>query len=389
MKQLISVLLLLLPIQFVFGQKSPKGIRFQALRWEEALKKAVEEDKLIFLDAFTSWCAPCKKMNIEVFPQKEVGDFFNDRFINVKLNMEMGDGIQLAKKHHISAYPTFLFFDGKGKIIHRAAGYFNAAGLLELGKDALHPENNLSAMQARYESKERDPEFLYQFAKASYLAMDGSHPEIAAAYLETQSDWNTDKNLAFVFQFTEEADGAMFNYLLKNQLVFEKRFGKANVVNKIQELIYQKLSASDGSVSLKEADALFKKVYPDRAKQLSDQFRVTYYRQTGNGKKFAKAAIKYNKKYPTQDADELSDLALAFFELVDNKKKLKKALQWAEDSVLQKDSYFNNDTLAALYFKLGQKQKAMETAEKAISIAKRSGEDYSLTEELLEQIRSR
>ena len=71
------------------------------------------------------------------------------------------------------------------------------------------------------------------------------------------------------------------------------------------------------------------------------------------------------------------------------KKMLKEALKWAQRSVAMDDKSYNNDTLAALYFKLGKKNKAIKTAEKAIRLAEATGEDSSSTQELLQQIRKK
>ena len=65
---------------------------------------------------------------------------------------------------------------------------------------------------------------------------------------------------------------------------------------------------------------------------------------------------------------------------------LEKAVKWAEQSVEMEDGYYNNDTLASLYFKVGNKKKAKKAAEHAIELAKQDGEDYSATKELLDKI---
>ena len=70
--------------------KESRGIDFFPGSWNEALELAKKEDKLIFLDAYASWCGPCKSMQKKVFPTDKVGEYFNARFINVKIDMEKG-----------------------------------------------------------------------------------------------------------------------------------------------------------------------------------------------------------------------------------------------------------------------------------------------------------
>ena len=74
-----------------------QGIQFREGSWKEILEIAKKENKLVFVDNYTSWCGPCKKMVSEVFPLKEVGDFYNANFICYKLDCEKGDGVEWQK----------------------------------------------------------------------------------------------------------------------------------------------------------------------------------------------------------------------------------------------------------------------------------------------------
>lgn len=110
------------------------GINFHQGSWKEALELARKEGKLIFLDISTSWCPPCKMLKENTFPNKEVGNFYNANFINVAVDGEKGEGVTLARKFNISAYPTLMFINPEGKIIGQTAGYRNPAQFIELGK---------------------------------------------------------------------------------------------------------------------------------------------------------------------------------------------------------------------------------------------------------------
>lgn len=386
MKQIIALFLL---SNLVFSTAfTQDGISFSDAKWFDLLAKAKKENKVIFMDAYTTWCGPCKKMSRTTFTDKEVGQFYNANFINVKKDMEKGEGIQLAKEYNVKVYPTLLFIDGDGKIVHRAAGFLNGKEFLELGNVANDPTQRLSALDDQYSRGDRHPDFLHKYAMAKFYAMDAGYAEIGEAYMKTQEDWMTKENMKFIYQFADNSDSELFNYLIKNRTAFVEEFGERAITGKIQNLINQELAMSEGEAAIEKAKVIFPKVYPEKGEFMYSQFVMTYYRQMEEGDKFAQAAIAHYKKYAPRNSDELNNVAWTFYEEVENKKYLKQALKWSKESVKMDNIYYNNDTLAALYFKLGKKGKAEKIALKAIELAKAEKEDYSMTEELLNEIRN-
>mgnify|MGYP005666294499 CR=1 FL=1 len=378
-------LIVLLQILFIGNMMAQGGIKFSEGSWNDILAKAKAENRIIFMDAYTTWCGPCKMMAQNSFPERSVGDYFNAQFVNVKIDMEKGEGLQIAQDYQVRAYPTLLFINGDGELVHRGVGYRGPDELLALGKIAADPKSNMLGMAETYKSGDYQPDFLRRYALAKAEMMDGSHEEIADAYLETQKDWNTEQNREFIYTMIDDAEGKKFDYLVENRAAFAQQFGKAAVINRIQALILRKaFSNATEMPALEEIDALFAKAYPEVAPQLSASFRMNYYQQVGDMDNFAKAAINYFDKYPSDDLMELNNASWAFFESVNDMKQLKKAVKWAEKSVKIDKQYFNLDTLAALYFKTGQQKKGLKTANEAIELAKANDEDYSGTEVLIE-----
>lgn len=111
-----------------------KGIQFVEPNWAKALEQAKKEKKMIFIDAYTSWCGPCRMLKQNTFPDKAAGEFFNKHFINIALDMEKGDGIAFAQKYQINAYPTLLIMDADQQSVSVSEGYLNPAQLIEFGK---------------------------------------------------------------------------------------------------------------------------------------------------------------------------------------------------------------------------------------------------------------
>lgn len=190
MKKLFLLVLLAAGISFGMEAQN-RSIDFQHIEWKKALKQAKKEKKLIFVDCYTSWCGPCKMLAKDVFTQDAVADFFNQNFVNLKLDMEKdADGVMLKKTFAIKAFPTLVFVDpNTQEVVHRMVGAGKAEWLLAGARAANDPQNNLSGLTKRYEVGERGVEFLNTYLNtlaSAYMAEEQS--KVAAEYLNALSD---------------------------------------------------------------------------------------------------------------------------------------------------------------------------------------------------------
>jgi len=101
-----------------------------------ALERAKAEDKMVFIDFYTSWCLPCKLMDEDVFTDKAFGDYMNQHFVSVKINAEQGNGPNLAALYGVKSYPTLLFVDLNGRVISRKEGAAYQTELRRMGNEA-------------------------------------------------------------------------------------------------------------------------------------------------------------------------------------------------------------------------------------------------------------
>ena len=128
--------------QIVTELSDYQGIRFETGGLQEALAKARKENKAVFVDCYTSWCGPCKMMSSKVFPDKQAGDFFNPRFISLKIDMEKDEGKELAQKWNIRVFPTYLILDPQGEIVYTSQGYIPAEELIRRMNEGLEQWKN-------------------------------------------------------------------------------------------------------------------------------------------------------------------------------------------------------------------------------------------------------
>ncbi len=387
MKKLLVAASLMLA--FVSSQAQ---ITFHEGDWASALAKAKTENKIIFVDAYTTWCGPCKMMAKNIFTLPAVGEVYNKHFVNMKIDMEKGEGVDLAQQFGVNVYPTFLFVGADGSLLHRGVGYQESASFIALAETAIDPALQLGSLKKRYASGDRSEELLYNLAKASKDAYADDANEYVKAYLDKQQDWSTPKNMEFIFQTTSTTTDPGFDYLLENQKKFEKTFGEEDVTTKIRfalnGMMQQIFESENPDAEMKKAGEVYKKALPKTHERDFLYFQMEYYAATEDVDKFAATTAQIGDKYGAElGSEELNSMAWSFYELVDDKAMLQKALGWAKASVAKEETYFNLDTLAALYYKLGNMKQAKKAAKKAIAKAKAEGLDYTETQNLLDQIK--
>jgi len=117
--------------------ESNASIVFIEGKWDAALKEAAKDGKYIFVDAYATWCGPCKLLKAKTFTNKETAAFFNSHFVNLSLDVEKGQGPELAAKWKIQGLPTLLIFDASGRQVAQSVGYISPEDLVAFGKQAL------------------------------------------------------------------------------------------------------------------------------------------------------------------------------------------------------------------------------------------------------------
>ena len=145
---------------------------FRSITYDEAIAAAKAENKLVFMDFYTDWCGPCKRMAREVFPQKKVGDYMNEKFVCIKLNAEK-EGKELADLYKIEAYPTFIAIDADKNIVLTKVGGGDADDFIADIDRMLDPDRTPERMKARYEGGERTPKLIASYA--AYLTYPQAH----------------------------------------------------------------------------------------------------------------------------------------------------------------------------------------------------------------------
>ena len=237
---------------------SAQGIEFmpEGSLLKDAVTKAKAENKMVFLDCYTSWCGPCKMMATKIFPTQEVGDFMNPKFVSIKIDMEKGEGPSLVEKLQVSAYPTFIIFNADGNEVGRFLGGSDAKGFMErVTKNSV--DNGSAALDARYAAGERDEAFLMEYLKTLSNAYKRNQcAEVAEILLNGKAEtFASDSTLRMIFMgHISNPFCPAFVYTAKHPQALTAAIGETPVSMKIHSVLDRYpltlISEENGQVSM-------------------------------------------------------------------------------------------------------------------------------------------
>jgi len=357
----------------VIGQ----GIEFYDGDYKDAFKLAEEQGKLVFVDAYATWCGPCKKMAATTFKEASVGDFFNQEFINLKIDMEKGQGLEFRKNYPVSAYPTLLFINGKGKVVHKATGAKDTDGILKLAKLAMRKDDRSEDYAKLYEEGKRDYDLVLNYVKA--LNKVGK-PSLAISneYLRSKPNITKAQMAAFLFEAATDADSRIFDLMLDHRSELKSIKTEDEVVAQIEKACCKTVEKAIDYESLdllKRAKDKMKKNAKSEYKAFDVKSDMDYYEGVGSLDKYLDRADTYTNKIIKNDADKLLEQGKY---LVKNYKSNMKAVLLAEESFERsfkvKDSVEGRIDYATALHKLKKIDKAIVHAKQAKVLAEENGE---------------
>ena len=215
--------------------KAAEGIVFEQGTWQEALNKAKAENKLIFMDCYTSWCGPCKMLAKEVFTDPDAAKFFNEHFVNVKFDMEKGEGVALKEKYGVHAFPTLNFINAQGELEHCLVGAPDLAMLLKEAQAVLDGKG-LAALDKAYKGGNREPELITAYLEALGNADRSVEAEnVCLEYFATLDKTKlSEKPYWDLFaKYINDVNSDIFTYVYENREALCQAIGEKEVRRKI------------------------------------------------------------------------------------------------------------------------------------------------------------
>ncbi len=343
--------------------------------FKDILAMAKAQNKLVFMDCYTSWCGPCKRLSSQVFPDSSVGEYFNSMFVNTKFDMEKGEGVDLAGKYSIRAYPTLLWIDGDGEVKHKIVGGLDVAGLIQNGKKAVDPTPGiLTGMRKRYADGDRDVNFLSDYLNTLNSAQE-KYDDVFQEYLSklAPTDFTDKKHAQTIFNLTKDLKSVGLSYVMKHRDYDMNLVGADAFNQKINQIATKAVSEAphandkalfEGAIDLVQANKA-----PDHAEKIL-KLSMDYYSGMNDWVNYDKNASQYVKKYASKNAALLNDVAWTYFLNVNDEAQLQKATKWSFTSINTDNKYTYNLTYAYLLYKQNNYKEAERACDYAIIRAK-------------------
>jgi hypothetical protein len=357
-------------------------------------------------------CGACLQMEKAAFRDPVVYEFFNLNFVNLDVNTIRGEGVETNKIWQVTLHPTFLFLDEEGDVIHRIVGVFDSDEFMDHARRALGGESTYSKMVAEYAAGRRDPDFLYTYC---YLLRDAKAltPREIGEYIRTQHvpDLALEENILFIYEFALHRfevgipfGSAAYDFMYHNQEAFSAYYPKEQVETRLLWIAKQAAGEAldAGDEDRFQAALAVTRSFPTEREYFFQEtdgrttgvitetnvplrLEMQHAKQQGDDARYKQLGKTYIAG-KWHDAGALNSLAWEYYLHREDPDELAEALTWSKRSLELEDTYAHNDTYAALLYKTGHYKKAKKYAEKAITLAGKSGEDPTETQALLEKI---
>ena len=369
---MIRLFILLVLMPFVGWSQ----VQFENAELAELLERSKRDSKLVFIYGYAEWCEPCEEIEAYTFSDLEVGNFFQKHFISTAIDMEDYPGVELAEQFEVGVYPTFLFLNETGDIVHRGCGSLDASELLLLSEDALNSETNLLALERKFDEGDRSMAFLLEyFDLLDLTCIDAERhandylDKLDMEYLMEETGW------AIFSLYHWDIYSKKFHHLLDNKSAFEEKVGSGVVNAKIYDTYlaqYQEVYASEElhDFGMRALIASMSQTSFVGSDTLMAMMELHYSEYTENWSSFADKAIAFVEMMGISDPLELSELAWKFYLFIEDRNQLEIASGWAKEAVDNLPEPSMIDTYASLQYKLGNKKRAVELEKKALEMAR-------------------
>ena len=368
-KILLVVIVTSLNINKSISQSS--GIDFHDGSWEEVLQEAEKQKKFIFVDFYADWCGPCIWMQNNVFPDAELGEYFNSNFINYQVDAEREE-VVLVEAMQIEAFPSLVFFDGEGNLLLENVGALDIAGLKNAGRRVI----SFPELSRSYKEDPTDIKRLIEYLEIYKSINPREAADLANEALNRMEDMELESPEAWylMVHFPGNYQSRETKYVVENADYYYNTyddFGK--YLGELYSVIIEE--------AVKEDNPELSRISADYEIRIREKIGILefspdyyymdaygqYYLEKGDLDDYFEYTDNLVRQYRFDDWSFLVQLSIQHAEaFYDDNLKMVIILGWSEQALRLEDNHYTNFAVSYIYNMMGRKDEALFFANKAL-----------------------
>jgi len=112
--------------------KKNKGSKW-ATSMNDAISRAQQEHKLVFVDIGAPWCGPCRFLEKSIFPDRKVQEFLDAGYVSTHIEADSAEGKRMLQSNGMRGIPALFVFDETGNLRGKMSGApHDAASFIQL-----------------------------------------------------------------------------------------------------------------------------------------------------------------------------------------------------------------------------------------------------------------
>ncbi len=163
-----------------------KFIEVATLEEMEAVQqKASDQQLMLFVDVYATWCGPCKMMDRDVYTDAAVADYMNANFVNVRMDGETDYGRVYAAAQELEGYPSMFIFSRDGEPVSKIVGFKSAGELVPSLKGTVEGYQAVKLYQTKYQRGTLEvEEFAIYISAVRDMGNEDQAEKLAGEYME-------------------------------------------------------------------------------------------------------------------------------------------------------------------------------------------------------------
>lgn len=349
---------------------------------------ASEEGKLLFIDFYTTWCAPCKQLDKYVFQKDSITQILSKDFVLLKYDAENDTIFHLSKKHHVSSYPTAIVLNQDGYVVNRKYGFpgddFHtlSQSVMDFTNESitLNKGNKYLKGYSNTIEETRYPQFYIEYVNRTKTKPQKSS---IVEFLNSKPDFFKEEDFTPLFYFGQFAPANVGDIIVKDKERYFDLYGKQDVELLLFFITSGKFSeaiAENSQEKYNEALAFAKQALSqDWVDDILPKFEIDLLKAQN---KWDEVFTLYEERKNRGDLSEgeLNHFCWGVYKNCDDPQVVSKCIEWMKDLSDSRPQYAYLDTYTYLLYKAGRMKETKEVGLRAIEAARQEGEsDKKLT----------